>query len=650
MIFDDKSIGELMRRRITLSVIFYFIITFSIVNVMGEETVEPYFNLVLRVNGGGNCPDYGLLIAQNLREIGIEVEIKVEPWVGFNYFDPLFSDEFDMTLSEFSDLKTQDMRNFYTEEGNLNLFHLKKSIPYQNESEAMQNEAVTTTDCEERQIIYYDWQILFMDNILPLLPLFSPRQYMATWQNTLGFDSRWDLADSLPYMEFDGFHEGQESLSEINVAYANWRDLNLLKTDDTSSSFMYSLMAEPVIGWSPDLSPLKTSLVTDWKQVDDSHFSLNMRDNVYWNPSFNITDRNASSKPLDPVITPLLTGLKNGEVSNGTNQHVTAKDAVFTYLAWTNSIVSESSFHYNWISNAYCDPVDELIFHIEIDGDPLTPELEPYVDFWSSLHQYILPEFFLNSSDPTVSYTSSGVECTGFYDGILDTDPWVAYSNSAFGCGKYLLDYYIKNSVTVLQASPYWMGIGAIDGTEQDLDIETLNVRVIPGIYEELAEFNAGRLDLTDLSMFPAKRKQMQADPRFEVQSYWDPGFKFLAFNMKRANIGGSDNSVWINGTELGNYTKACAVRKAICYAIDRGEMNQVIHDGECFIAHRPMLNFYGFYGMNVFPIIYNYDLELAWDWMEAAGYERSEVLTTSYLLSCLSVIILIVYRNKRSN
>ncbi len=635
-----------MKRRIALSVIFYLIITFSIVNAVGEETVEPYFTLVLRTNVG-TCADYGLYVAQYLRAIGIEVEVTVESADFISFFEPYMTVNFDLTLSAFSDLKTPDMRDYYTEEGNLNLFHLNKNIPYQNESETMQNEAVTLYDGGERQQLYYDWQILFMDNILPLLPLFGARNYVATWANTIGYDGRWGIVDSLPYIEYDGLHEGQESLAEFSIADANWRDLNPLQTDDTSSSFLTSLISESIVGWSPDLAPLKTSLVIDWNLIEDFHYTFTMRDNLYWNPSYNVTGRSASSDQLDSATTPLMAGLKNGEVSDGTNQKVTGKDAVFTYLAGANSIVAENPSNQNWITKVYVDPADELKFHIEIDGNPLTSEHEYYADFWSSLPQYILPEFFLNSTDSKVSYTSGGAKCTGFYDGILDTDPWIYYSTSAFSCGKYMLDYYIKNSVTVLQKSPYWMGYGAIDGTEQDLDIETFNVRVIPDISAELAEFKAGNLDIVDLTSFPSERKQMQADPRFEVQSTLNNGFSFLAFNMLRENIGGSDNSVWINGTEFGNYTKACAVRKAICYAIDRGEINEVIHDGVYLLSHKPMINFYS-YGS--FPIIYHHDLDLAWKWMEAAGYESPTETVSLFLPSCLSVIILIIIRKKQKN
>ncbi|MCG3260882.1 MAG: hypothetical protein H7644_14100, partial [Candidatus Heimdallarchaeota archaeon] len=187
-------------------------------------------------------------------------------------------------------------------------------------------------------------------------------------------------------------------------------------------------------------------------------------DDIWWNPSYNSTDRDANSVPLTDVPTgELMLGLKNGEYSDGTNQQVTAKDAVFTYVAWANDVVSESTSYHEWISDIYVDPVDELSFHVHIDGDPDSVEIEPFADMWAMLPWNVLPEFFLNSTDPTVTYTVGGVETTGLYANIILTDQWVAFSTSAFGCGKFSLDYSIKNSVTVMERYDGWYGKGAID-------------------------------------------------------------------------------------------------------------------------------------------------------------------------------------------
>ncbi|MHA1707932.1 MAG: ABC transporter substrate-binding protein [Candidatus Heimdallarchaeaceae archaeon] len=607
-------------------------------NISAEQ--QPIANLVFKTNGGGVRPDYGLYIAQYLRDIGIQVEVKVEEWSVF-VGELILTHDFDIGVVGLSGGgASPDMRDVYTEDGSLNLFGLTKEMPYGNDSENMQDEGVTITDLDARQQWYYDWQQLMMDRIVPILPLYSPRSYVAVWSNTKGYDGRWGITDSLPYMSYDGYHEGQDSLDEFNLADANWRELNPLFTDDTSSSFIWGLMAEPILQFSPDLAPLKTGLVYDWDQIDEFHYKFYMRDNVYWNPSYNTTGRDASSDPLDTIPTSeLMVGLKNDEYSDGTNQQVTAKDAVFTYIAWANDVVSESTSYHDWISDIYVDETDPLAFHILIDGDPSTPEREQYVDFWARLPWEIMPEFFLNSTNPTVTYTAGGVKTWGLYADIVNEPQWIAFSTSAFGCGKYMLDYYIKNSVTVMRRSPHWFGVGAIDGTTgMQPFVDTINIRVIPDASAELAEFKAGKLDWAGLTLFPAERKQMQADPRFDVQTFITASFSFMFYNMRRPFIGGSDNFVFLDEPGKTEYTKGCAVRKAMNYAIDRDEMNQVLHDGEYLIANSVLYPFTAFYYYNDI-IKYNYDLDAAIEWLTAAGYEVTGAISFMPILGIVAIL-----------
>ena len=417
-----------------------------------------------------------------------------------------------------------------------------------------------------------------------------------------------------------------------------------------SNELVWGLSSEPIVQYSPDYAPLKSGLVYDWEQIDESHFQFWMHDELYWNPSYDTRDRTASSDPLSSVSSgDLLTGLKYGEYSNGINQQVTAKDAVFTYLAWANGYVSVDTGYYSWISNIYVDPFNDLSFHIHIDGDPNTPEFENYADFWAKLPLDILPEFYLNSTSSTVSYTSGGVKCKGLYSGIYLTPEWSAYSESAFGCGKYML-YYSTSEVTVLRRSPYWFGKGAIDGISGKIPfVDTINIAHIP-IEERIGEFKLGSLDLVDLTADSTTRKQLQADPKFSVQSFLADSMSFLAFNLRRPFIGGTSNYDFLSDPGKEEYTRAVGIRKAICYAIDRNEINSQIHDGEYLIFNRPMLNFGGSYYYDYFPIIYDYDLDLAWDWMEAAGYERPKRAISLFLPSCLSIALLIIIRKKQKN
>ncbi|MCG3260883.1 MAG: hypothetical protein H7644_14105 [Candidatus Heimdallarchaeota archaeon] len=240
------------------------LIVMSAFNTNTIAQQEPIANLTFKTNGGGVRPDYGLYIAQYLRDIGIEVEVKVEEWVVF--LGTLFlTHNYDLGVVTLGGGgATPGARDVWMEAGSLNIFGLGPDLPYGNESEIMQDLSVTLVDPIERQALLYDWQQLMMDKIIPILPLYSSRSYVGLWANTLGYESRWGVADSIPYMSYAGYHDGQDSLDEFNIADANWKELNPLFTDDTSSSFITGLMMEPIVQMNPDYAPLKTGLVYDW--------------------------------------------------------------------------------------------------------------------------------------------------------------------------------------------------------------------------------------------------------------------------------------------------------------------------------------------------------------------------------------------------
>ena len=583
---------------------------------------EPIAYLILHTNGGGVRPDYGLYIAQYLRDLGIEVEVKVEEW-GWGW-NPFLDSNWDLGIFQISGGgNIPDMRDLYTQDGSLNVFRLSSDIPYYNESEQMQNLGVTITNLVERQQLYYNFQQLMMDKILPMLPLFSSYSYQGTWSNTLGFNPRWGIIDSLPYMSYNGFHSGQTSLTEFNLADANWRELNPLFTDDTSSSFIWDLISEPLLHFSTNMVPMNTGIINSWSQINDTHYKFNIRENIFWTPSYNITGRTASSPPLESIPNEeLMLGLKNLELSNGTNQQVTAKDAVFTLLCLANPLISESTEYYEWISDCYIDPINPLAFHLIIDSDISTPQDDIYVDFWDRLSCSLLPEFFLNSSSPQLSYTQSGIECSGLYPEIIDTAQWHSYSTSAFGYGKYLLDYFVRNSITVLKRNPHWFGIGAIDG-QQSLEpfVENINIRVIPDASAELAEFKAGKLDWCGFTLFPAERKLAESDPNFTVYKTISNTLSFLAFNLKRPFFGGPMNHEYMISEGKENYTRGVGIRKAICYTIDRDEINSKLHDGDYLVANSVIYPYTSYYYYND-VIKYDYNLELAKEWLkESYGY-----------------------------
>ncbi len=607
-----------MRKRQLLTAMITSLIAFSTLTIH-SGTYEPSATIAqldYLAYSGTIGHDYGVFIANFLAKLGIEVNlILVEP-------DPIISlppipsgFEYDMAFVTYH-MGNEDpsvISSMYKEKSSMNIFGINKEIPYCNESENMIDEGVKIMDLEERQQHYYNWQQLMMDKIIPMIPLYSPRNYSGTWSNLQGYDNRWGLVESLPYMSWEGLHTGQKSTNEFITHEAQWTELNPIFSLDPSSSFIQSFIYEPILKMSPEFEPFKTGLIHGWEWIDDNRIRFTIRDDMYWNPSYDLTGRNATSGSLSEAT--LMVGLK-GEVSNGTNQLVTTKDVLFTLYALTAPF-SVHNQRFDWLRNIYAE--DDYNFVITIDGEPTTEELVPYAPFWKHLNYSLLPEFFLNSTDTTTMTSKNGhLQFIGV-DDVTDTEQWQNFSSMAFGTGKYMLDWAIPTSQTELVASPYWFGIGAIDGQPQTLDIENIIVRFIDNYTTALNEFKAGKLDIMYFNYWPIQNT-MHPDPDFEYHSRLSIAYSSIVFNISREFIGGSNNYEWVTAEGKEEYTKGIAIRKAISYAIDKVEMNNVLHDGTFIIGDSPIFPIQ-YYWYNNDIIKYYYNLEKAKEWLQAAGY-----------------------------
>ncbi|MCG3223338.1 MAG: hypothetical protein H7647_02645, partial [Candidatus Heimdallarchaeota archaeon] len=550
------------------------VICFTISAVSSASSVcgntEPIANLIFKTNGVGVRPDYGLYIAQYLRAIGIELEVKVDTWPIFPYVVPTW--DFDLTIASLSNLQgdPDPIRSNFVDSSLFDWgipdilklgfgYNAFQDSPYYNEHKDLIHRGVFEEDISARKIIYNRWQQLVMEKITPILPLFTNHEVRVTWSNLIGFQSLWGLVDSLPYIYYNGLHEGQESTDELRIASSNWREMNPFKINREPDMQLLDFITEPIISLDNIYLPTKNGVVEDWERLEDDHYVFKLRDNIYWNPSYNIIERNVSSDMLNPISTPLMIGLKD-EMSNGTNQQLTAKDAVFSLLLYSTEFINERADEFLWMKDIKVDNNNSLSFHLYFhDYDPRTEEVEMFIPFWQTLNKPLLPEFYFNSSSLEISNTVTGIEYIGINQSIAETNSWESYFYSPFGSGKFMLDYNIRSSVTVLRSSPYWFGIGVIDGKNHPITIDSLFIRVIPDISAELVEFKVGRLDLAHINYFHDERIEMENDIKYTI--YEDCGEKsvFLIYNTERQFIGGEDNEIWIQKDER-NFTKAVAV------------------------------------------------------------------------------------------
>ncbi|TFF84435.1 ABC transporter substrate-binding protein [Candidatus Heimdallarchaeota archaeon] len=485
------------------------------------------------------------------------------------------------------------MTGVYNENGSLNLFGYDTSMDYNetlgtglNEWYMKEGSLIMPPDSEERVQHYWDWEQHLMDNILPCQPSFAPKVYHAMWANLDGYDITKLIKQSWGAMSWDGTHDGQSDDTEIVTTDAAWSDLNPLFSDDASSSNIYGATLDPLIYYDPDLS-VWPHLAKGWTMVNDTHCRITLQEGITWqtDPDGAFTD-----EPFD------------------------AEDVYFTFYAWAT--VSNDPQIFDWIDKMEIVDSDTIDFYI--DGDSDTPDInEPYAPFLPGLATYILPEHYLNQ--------------TQLADGVtpdITHESWDKFATSCFGTSLFELGAYTEGVETELEVwdDCWWMdetitSDPALDWANRFGDkweLQTHRIRIIPDQQTALLEFEAGKVDLFGVTIFPEKRDEFEADPDFEVQSDTQFYFGFFGYNMRTDRDYIGDRTPCDGDPSI---TKGLAIRKAISYAIDRNEINNVIHRGEYTITDHPIYMKQGIW-CNPNIIRYNHDLDKAREYMELAGFE----------------------------
>lgn len=568
------------------------------INPVKTDAAAPFFTLVAKTNGGGTRPDYLNFLAQHVARIGINVDVIVQDW-------PTFVNEL-MVLRDFDVCYVAltgggadpDFTGVYDENGSLNLFGYDETMDWDenltigartgwglNEWYMMQGTLIMPPDSEERVFHYWEWEQYLMDKILPCQPTFAPKAYIALWENLDGYNYSDGVIQSWGKMGFTGTHTGQTDNTELVITDAAWSDLNPLFQDDTSSSFISGACLEPLIYYDQDLSVWPH--VAKWyKMENETTFVVNIRQGMKWQP--------------DPE-------------NAFPDEEVTIEDVYFTFYAWAT--VSNDPGLFEWIDDM--EIVNSTCMKIYIDGDPSTPENEPYAPFLPSCSVNILPEHYLNQ--------------TQLPDGKTPdiTDPsWNTYATHCFGSGILEFGTFVEGVETTMTVfddcwmlDPTMTADPALDFERRFGDftggLETLRIRIIPDIQTALLEFEAGKVDIVGVTGYPDKRAQYISDPTKKIQSDTQFYFGFFGYNMRevRPDIGNRDACP-------GDPTisKGLAIRKAISYALDRVEINNVVHQGEYTITDHPIYLKMGIW-CNPNIIRYNHDLDKAKEYMIKAGY-----------------------------
>jgi peptide/nickel transport system substrate-binding protein len=453
-----------------------------------------------------------------------------------------------------------------------------------NEWYILNGNLIMPPDSEERIQHAWDWQDYMQTDILPMKPLFAPLGYVAYWNNLQGYNYSEGIRRSWGHMEWDGLHPGQDAANEIILTDSAWSELNPFFYSDGPSGTIIGYCLDNSITIDADLS-IWPELASGWNFIDDTTLDLFVREDVAW-PDY---------------------GTFSGE-------EVTADDFFFTYYCWQEISVRYSDWY--WLQDF--EKIDDMTIRLYIDGDPDTPALDPYAPTLIDAATWIVPEHFLNQTQ----------EADGITPDITHPS-WTDYSTNVWGTDIFEIDDYTEAVETVLTTKAGSWHFDPVVTADPDLDyvnrfgdyaggLDTLIMRIIPDPQTSLLEFEAGKVDLDGVSHFQDKRDQYLADPTKDLQSDTTNFFNWFGYNMRESRDVIGDRTPCPLDPSL---SIGLAVRKAISYAIDRSEMNQVLHNNENVIWDYPNYPTLGIWN-NPSIIRYNFDLDKAREFMTKAGFD----------------------------
>ncbi len=614
-----------LKQFIGISIIILFTTNSSFLFASDGEAIEPYFTLVFKTNGGGVRPDYGNLLKQQLARIGINVDVIIQDWPTF-VGELIAYRDFDICYVGLTGdgSANPDFTGVYNVNGSLNLFGYDTSMDYNetlgtglNEWYMKEGRQILPAYSQERLEHYWAWQQHLMDNLLPCLPTFVPKIYTAYWSNLEGYNMSDGLLQSWGKMSWDGNHLGQTNTNEVVISDAAWSDLTPFYQDDTSSSFISDALMDTMIYYDTDMTPWP-HLATNWTHITDTQVRVKLREGIKWQPDYE---------------------------GNFTNEYFDAEDVYFSYTLCDRIVGSPCA---PWLD--HMEIVDDHTIDFFIDGNDYEPGAQPSTLYLESFERKILPEHYLNQ--------------TQFPDGSPDIthESWRLFATKAFGTGLFSLTHFEQGEETILTVNPECWRLNTSITSDPALEWERrfgdfagglnqLRIRIIPNQQTALLEFEAGKTDIQEITQFSETRKEMIASPDFAVQNDITFYFGFFGYNMcpVRPVIGNPDDAPGDASMTVG-----LAVRKAISYAIDLEEMNNIIHGGEYAITYHPIYMKLGIW-CNPNIIKYEHNLSQAIEYMTLAGgytptnYTSKTGINWIYSLSGIFILlgIQIIIRKK---
>ncbi len=576
------------------------------------------FGVTLRYHTKGTedlyYEDYAKYIAQDLREIGIDVTDLPSEYAVF--LETIFRDkEFDLAIIELEGMTAPHLEYLFKQGASLNIFKFNDTFDEGYTTDLLNNIS-RTTDFYERKNMFYSIQSHLMSNILPMVPLFTPVRTFVYWDNLRYFEPSYGLADSLPYMQFSGLHQSQTAVNELNMGVlGRWIDFNPLTVVEDAEKLVLSLVMDKLTTLDDKGTPTTYGLIDEWNYVNSTFLKLHVRTDAIWQ-----TDSE---------------GLYD-------NEPFTAEDVIFTLDLMLNDNANLNYEKLKWIDSYEIDTINNNYVNVYIDSDPYTVEKEPYAFALEDLSVYPYPEHYLNVSSSIAQ--------------VLESSRWEKFGKFPFGTGKYAYSITESNPdiALVFDKHANWFETGAIDGSSISVDFDKIELQKFPDAFGMGLELQEGSLDIADFGKNPVVEDTFIPIGTFRTAFKLENSIVFLAFNLDNQYFGGENNFV---PTAESDTSKALAIRKAIATVIDKAKINSQFHNGRFNITDTPIPTYFKDYYYSNVPK-YDRSIEQAITYLELAGYNFTSsgdpapysFVSAGFGLVVVSVFVMIISKRKRSD
>ncbi len=390
-----------------------------------------------------------------------------------------------------------------------------------------------------------------------------------------------------------GFSETVSGIDGLLIASSGHRAEYWDDSDDHSITY-----AIPADLKEPNTYVVESFYDTQWMQTVYGNLVKRAQDTHEWEPeiALNFT----ISEIIDSKINMTVFLDPDAKFSDGSD--VLPSDVVYSYELFMTPAVGSTS--YSFLKKWFATNDSISVVGPDIAGGELLFQLTGVYNFATGL---------LASSIIDKSLVELAISTHGY--GIFNEEPLTGNVQDTLvrSCGPFMLDDFDPDlSVVRMVPNPYWHG--------EPVKLTDWYLTFIAGKDSAVAELIAGTIDIMDAQYYPVLADFVDVTG-VEGVLIKDPSHQEMAINMKNPIFGTGEL------TPLGTAAAALSIRKAISHAVPRETIVSEILEGlgapggpPCPDAAVDFDDSLGYYA---------YDIDLAIDYVEAAGYTVEVEVTT---------------------